>query len=138
MVLGSSFSFRIASLLSMVVFVNAQWSDYQEFYYENREYGEQVYYSESIYTEYDPNTENYQEYTYNEQYGKDYFWKNYDNDVYTERQFISKYGEINYYASKDDGLKRWSYQISTLLALSLTCCIIVSVCACCLSCILKR
>ena len=108
MVLGS-FRFKIASLLSLAAYVGAQWSDYQEFYYENREYGEQVYYSETIYTEYDPNTENYQEYTYNEAYGKDYFWKNYDNNVYTERQFISKYGEINYYASKDDGLKRWSY-----------------------------
>ena len=98
-----------------------------------------MYYSPSLFVTYNPHTQNYKEYTYDEAENlKDYFWMNYDNEVYTERRFIAKYGEIEYYSSRDEGLTRWAYQISSLLILACGCCIIVSICACCLQCILSR
>ena len=91
-----------------------------------------------MYTEYEPSSQNYKQYTYDEPYGKSYFWKNYDNGVYTERRFDARTKDVNYYASRDEGLTRWSYQMATLFIISFTCCFIVSVCACCLSCVMSR
>ena len=50
-----------------------------------------VYYSSNLYVEKDPVTENYREYTYNSLHGKDYFWKNYDDGIYSERRFEARY-----------------------------------------------
>ena len=71
--------------------IRAQWSTDQEFYNENRSTGLQFYYSPTFYAELDPANKNYREYRYEKNYGKDYYWENYDGGIYSERQFIARY-----------------------------------------------
>lgn len=76
-------------------------------YFENRETGMQVYYSPELYVEFDPDNKNYREYTYNDLYGKDYMWKNYDKSIYSEREFIARYDQLTYYTDQNDELRDW-------------------------------
>ena len=50
-----------------------------------------MYYSPAFYAEKDPDNKNYREYRYDKDYGKDYYWENYDGGIYSERQFIARY-----------------------------------------------
>jgi len=56
-----------------------------------------VYYSPKFYAEIDPANLNYKEYRYDSSYGKDYNWKNYDDGIYSERDFKSRYNQLTYY-----------------------------------------
>lgn len=67
----------------------------------------QVYYSPELYVEFDPDNKNYREYTYNDLYGKDYMWKNYDKSIYSEREFIARYDQLTYYTDQNDELRDW-------------------------------
>ena len=77
--------------LTMIETSRAQWQSAEEFYYENRATGLQVYYSPAFYGEKDPVNKNYREYRYDKEYGKDYYWENYDGGIYSEREFIARY-----------------------------------------------
>ena len=56
-----------------------------------------MYYSPKFYAEIDPANLNYKEYRYDSSYGKDYNWKNYDDGIYSERDFKSRYNQLTYY-----------------------------------------
>ena len=89
-------------LLSLSQNPEAQWQSGEEFYNENRTTGLQVYYSPAFYAEKDPENNNYREYRYDQNYGKDYYWENYDGGIYSEREFVSRYNALTYYTDNND------------------------------------
>ena len=108
-----------------------KWQEKSEVYWEDRVYGHQIYKSNTMYVSYEPRSENYQAYFYNEALGQqDYHWKNYDNGVYTEKQFREGSGELTYYATQDGSFNNWLQQVSFMFIFALSTCVVVSICFC--------
>ena len=68
-----------------------------------------MYYSPAFYAEFDPKSKNYREYRYDSGYGKDYYWKNFDGGIYSEREFVARYNQLTYYTDSNDGFRDWGY-----------------------------
>jgi hypothetical protein len=117
---------------------SAQWSTKQELYYENRETGLQTYQSPKLYVELDPKSQNYREYRYDQQYGKDYYWKNYDGGIFAEREFVARYNQLTYYTDQNDELRNWGYQMGTAFAIAGICCVLITFGIICTQCIVRR
>ena len=125
-------------LLSLSSFTRAQWQNAEEFYYENRSSGLQVYYSPTFYAEKDPVNKNYREYRYDKDYGKDYYWENYDGGIYSEREFIARYNQLTYYTDNNDDLTDWGQQMGVAGAIAGGCCILICAGVLCTQCIVRR
>ena len=126
------------SLLFLTEPVTAQWSAKQEFYVEHRESGVQTYYSPELYVEIDPKSQNYREYRYDLKYGKDYYWKNYDGAIFSEREFTARYNQLSYYTDSNDELKEWGMQMGVAAAIAAGCCFTITICIVFAQCIIIR
>ena len=115
-----------------------QWQVEPEFYYENRRTGQQVYYSPTFYAELDPVTLNYREYRYNQAYGKDYKWQNYNGGIYSERTFIARYNQLTYYTDKNDDFTDWGYNIGLAAGIAGGCCILICIGTITAQCVVRR
>ena len=116
----------------------AQWTVKEELYHESRETGIQTYYSPQLYVELNPESQNYREYRYDLRYGKDYYWKNYDGDIFSEREFVARYNQLSYYTDSNDELKNWGYQMGTAAAIAGVCCVLITIGIIFTQCIVRR
>ena len=116
----------------------AQWQLKPEFYYENRESGQQVYYSPAFYVELEPDSQNYKEYRYDSKYGKDYYWKNFDGGIYSERVFVARYNQLTYYTDSNDEFTDWGQQMGFAAAIAGVCCVLISVGVILTQCVVRR
>ena len=97
-----------------------------------------MYYSPSFYTESDPENGNYREYTYDDAYGKDYYWKNFDGGIYSEREFKARYNELTYYTDQNDEFTDWGYQMGLAAGIAGGCCVIITAAAVITQCVIRR
>ena len=107
--------------------VQAQWQAEPEFYFENRSNGLQTYYSRTYYAELDPKTLNFRSYYYDPVFGKDYFWKNYDEGIYSERDFKAQYSALTYYTDQNDEITDWGYQMGLAGGIAGGCCVLIAI-----------
>lgn len=134
-----------ASLIAAVVFAAvlpsqtvATWQVEPEFYFESRDSGQQMYYSPAFYSEYDSDTKNYREYRYDRSYGKDYYWKNYDGGIFSERTFIAKNNQLTYYTDQNDEFTDWGQQLAVAASLAGACCVVISCAVIVTQCVVRR
>ena len=114
-----------AVLISNSELVSGQWDREASLYYENRDTGHHFYESEELYADFDPESGNYKEYRYDRRYGRDYYWKLYDDGFYSERKFEARYHEVTYFTDKDDELVYWVTHFGLFCGVSAgICCLI--------------
>lgn len=86
----------------------------------------------------DPDTKNYREYVYHSAYGKDYYWENYDEGIYSERVFVARYDQLTYYTDKNDEFTDWGYQAGLAVGIAVGCCCLIGMGVAMTSCIQRR
>ena len=114
------------------------WQQDTEYYREDHITGLETYYTPEFYAQYDPKTKNYKEYRYDRIYGKDYYWINYDNDVYHSREFKARYDSIDYYTSHNEELWGWFDHMATIAGFSGGICFFIALCVIFAQCIRRR
>ena len=98
----------------------------------------QVYYAPKLYAEKDPENKNYREYRYDKNYGKDYYWENYDGGIYSEREFVARYDALTYYTDSNDDLTDWGQQMGVAGAIAGACCVLICTGVLCTQCVVRR
>ena len=128
----------LTTFYSFVLLAEAQWDAQRTIYVEDRESGVQTYWSPELYVELDPETQNYREYRYDLIYGKDYYWRNYDDGVYSEREFEARYNQINYYTDKQDPVRNWGMKMAIGTGIAAGFCAVISLSIILTQCIIRK